>query len=67
LDSLMFLGYQNIIDNNKISDVARILSESFTRIPGEAEKKLLEKMRAGVIGARSCNIAFRRTALGMCY
>ena len=35
------LGYQNIIDNNKIADAARILSESLLKIP-EAAKRSLE-------------------------
>lgn len=39
------LGYQSIIDNNKISDAARILSESFIRIPGKVENKLSESLK----------------------
>jgi hypothetical protein len=39
------LGYQNIIDNNKISDAAHILSESFTRIPERVENKLSESLK----------------------
>jgi len=39
------LGYQSIIDNNKMSDAARILSESFTRIPERVEKKLVEGLK----------------------
>jgi hypothetical protein len=41
------LGYQSIIDNNKISDAASILSKSFTRIPEKVKKRLAESLVDG--------------------